>query len=124
MVWPKKCLMSPYVAKYWGILVFYGYCNKLPQTWWLETTEIYSLSFGGHKSAGLHCVLSRVRLFATLWAIGRQALLSLGFSRREYWRGVPFPPPGDLPNPGIERTSLISPALQVGSLPLAPPGKS
>ena len=48
----------------------------------------------------------------------------MGFSRQEYRSGLPFPSPGDLPNPGIEPKSLISPALQVDSLPLAPPGKS
>ena len=49
----------------------------------------------------------------------RQAPLSLGFSRPEYWSGLPFPSPGDLPNPGIE---LESPALQADSLPSEPPG--
>ena len=48
-------------------------------------------------------------LFATPWTVARQAPLSMGFSRQEYWSGLPFPPPGDLPNPGIEPTS---PALQ------------
>ena len=50
-----------------------------------------------------------------------QAPLSVGFSGQEYWSGLPFPTPGDLPNPGIELTSLASPALD--SLPVAPPGK-
>ena len=63
--------------------------------------------------------LSRVRLFATLWTIARQAPLSMGFSRQEYWNGLPFPPPGDLPHPGIKPTS---PALQVDSLPLSHQG--
>ena len=48
--------------------------------------------------------------------------LSMGFSRQEYWSGLPFPTPGHLPDPGIEPASLASPALS-GSLPLAPPGK-
>ena len=48
-----------------------------------------------------------------------QSLLSMEFSRKEYWSGLPFPSPGDLPNPGIEPRS---PALQVGSLPYEPPG--
>ena len=53
-----------------------------------------------------HCaVLSRVRLSATPWTAARQAPLSMGFSRQEYWSGVPHPPPGDLPNPGIEPRS-------------------
>ena len=59
----------------------------------------------------------------TLWTVACQAPLSMGFSRREYWSGLPCPPPGDLPDPGIELTYLMSPALQAGSLPLAPPGK-
>ena len=60
------------------------------------------------------CVLSgfsRVWLFATLWTVDLLAPLSMGFSRQEYWSGWPCPPPGDLPNPGIEPMSLISPAL-------------
>ena len=52
-----------------------------------------------------------------------QAPLSLGFSRQEYWSGLPYPPPGNLPHPGIELVSLILQYWQVGSLPLAPPGK-
>ena len=69
------------------------------------------------------CVLSRqVRLLVTLWTIAHQAPLSMGFSRQEYWSGLPCPPPGDLPNLGIQPKSLTSPAL-VGSLPLAPLGK-
>jgi len=47
----------------------------------------------------------------TLWTIARQAPLSMGFSRQEYWSGLPFPPPGDLPDPGMEPRSLKSPAL-------------
>ena len=66
---------------------------------------------------------SHVRLFATLWTIAYQAPLSMGFSRQEYWSGLPRPPPGDLPNPGIEPTSLAFPALQADSLPTEPPGK-
>ena len=58
--------------------------------------------------------LSCVRLFETPRTAGRQASLSVGFSRQEYWSGLPCPPPGDLPNPGIELTSLTSPALADG----------
>ena len=63
------------------------------------------------------CVLShfsRVQLFAIPWAVACQAPLSMGFSRQEYWSGLPCPPPEDLPNPGIEPTSLMSPALAGG----------
>ena len=66
---------------------------------------------------------SHVQLFATLWTVACQDPLSLGFSRQKYWSGLPCPPPGDLPNPGIELVSSLSPALQKNSFPLAPPGK-
>ena len=46
--------------------------------------------------------LSRVQLFATPWTVAYKASPSMGFSRQEYWSGLPFPSPGDLPNPGIE----------------------
>ena len=64
--------------------------------------------------------LSHVRLFATPWTVAYQAPLSMGFSRQEYWSGVPLPSPGDLPNPGTEPGS---PALQTDALPSEPPGK-
>ena len=50
----------------------------------------------------------------TLWIVASQAPLSMGFSRQEYWSGLPRPPPGDLPKPGIEPTSVISLALAGG----------
>ena len=59
---------------------------------------------------------SRVRLCVTPWAVARQAPLSMRFPRQEYWRGWPFPSPGDLPDPGIKPTSS---ALQADSLPLS-----
>ena len=58
--------------------------------------------------------LSPVQLFATPWTVAYQAFPSMGFSRPEYWSGLPFPSPGDLPNPEIEPGS---PALQVDALP-------
>ena len=57
------------------------------------------------------CCFSRVQLFVTLWPVSRQAPLTMGFSRQEYWNGVPCPPPGDLPHSGMESASLVSPAL-------------
>ena len=63
--------------------------------------------------------LSRIRLFATPWTIAHQALPSMGFSRQEYWSGLPFPSPGDLPDSGIKPGS---PALQADTLPSKPPG--
>ena len=66
--------------------------------------------------------LSHVRLFATPWTAvhASQAPLSVGFSRQEYWSGLPFPSPGDLPDSGIEPRS---PTLRVDALPSKPPGK-
>ena len=60
------------------------------------------------------CVLSRVWCFVTLWTVACQVPLSLGFPRQEYWNELPFLPPGDLLDPGIEPASLASPALAGG----------
>ena len=64
--------------------------------------------------------LSHVRLFATGWTVAYQASLSMGFSRQEYWSGLPFPSPGDLPDPGIEPGS---PTPEADALTSEPPGK-
>ena len=64
--------------------------------------------------------LSRLRLFVTPWTVAQQAPPSLGFSRPEYWSGLLFPSPGDLPDPGIEPRS---PVLQADALTSEPPGK-
>ena len=71
------------------------------------------LQFHSHEDA---CVLSClcVQPFVTLWTVARQAPLSMGFSRQEYWSGLPCPPPGDLPDPGIKPAPLASPALAGG----------
>ena len=65
---------------------------------------------------------SRVRLFVTPWTVVRQAPLSMGFSRQEYWSGLPLSPPGDLPDPGIKPISA-SPALAGRFFTTASPGK-
>ena len=65
--------------------------------------------------------LCGVRLFTTPWTVAYQAPPSMGFSRQECWSGLPFPSPGDLPDPGIEPRS---PALRVDALPSEPPGRS
>ena len=81
-----------------------------------------SYQCGHHFSTSLLVLtLRRLRLFATPWTVARQAPLSMGFSRQQYWSGLPRPPLRDLPNPGIEPRS---PALQTDSLPSEPPGKS
>ena len=64
--------------------------------------------------------LSCVRLFVTTWTVAYQAPHSMGFSRQEYWSGLPFPSPGDLPDSRIEPGS---PALQADALTSEPPGK-
>ena len=68
--------------------------------WYTPTTRAYMLSRFSH-----------VQLFAAVWTIDSQAPLSMGFSRQEHWSGLPCPPPGDLPNSGIEPASLMSPTL-------------
>ena len=66
-------------------------------------------------------LLSRIQLFATPWTVAYQAPLSMGFSRQEYWSGLPLPSPGGLPDPGIETGS---PVFQAGTLPSESPGLS
>ena len=68
-------------------------------------------------------MLNHVQLFATPWTIACQAPLCMGFSRQEYWSELPFPTPGDLPDPAIEPASTASPALAGGFFTIAPAGK-
>ena len=80
-------------------------------------------NFLKNQKQSLCCVLSHfssVQLFVTSWTVALQAPLSRGFSRQEYWNGLPFPSPEDLPDPGIEPRS---PALQADSLPSELPQK-
>ena len=74
---------------------------------------------GKGKYAKLVKLLSRVRLFTTPWTVAHQASPSMGFSRQEYWSGLPLPSPGDLPDPGIEPRS---PTLKADTLTSEPPG--
>ena len=85
-----------------------------------DVLGINELNWTGIKSA---CVLSHVCLFVILWTVAHQALLSMEFSRQEYWRGLPFPTLGDLPNPGIEPASHESSALAGSFFTTEPPGK-
>ena len=81
-------------------------------------------TFSNGQMTGLTCCLwCGLRLFATPWAVARQAPLSMGFSRPEYWRGLLCPPPGDFPDPGMNLCLLHLLHWQAGSLPLAPAGK-
>ena len=84
-------------------------------TLWWTGSEMRCMNSGRKVKS-----LSRVRLFETPQTVACQAPPSMGFSRQEYWSVLPFPFPGDLPDPGIE---LGSPTLQADSLPTEPPGK-
>ena len=78
------------------------------------------LTFLNHKTKCIYYIcayaqsLNSVLLFRTPWTIAHQAPLSMGLSLQEYWSGLPFPTPGDLPNPGMEPTSPVSPTLAGG----------
>ena len=94
----------------------------------VERTSFYSTTlFDNQKRCPFHYEsevkvksLSRVRLFATPWTVAYQAPPSMGFSRQEYWSGLPIPSPGDLPNLRVKPGSLV---LQADSLPFEPPGE-
>ena len=94
-------------------LVHSGYFANIKGTKIKDTVQARILSHVIH-----------VQLFVTLWTVAHQAPLSMGFSRQEYWSGLPFPPPGDLPDPGIEPMIPAAPALQVDSLLLSHQGSS
>ena len=98
--------------------------SKPSFTWLFASVEPPAFSYLVHLQALIWlrmdnpvvcvCVLSclsRILLFVTLWTIAHQAFLSMGSSRQEYWNELPCPPPGDIPNTGIEPMSLLSPAL-------------
>ena len=72
---------------------------------------------------GLCLVTQSCLTLATPWIVAHWAPLSMGFSRQEYWNGMPFSSPGDLPDPGIETACLMSPALAGGFFTTEPPGK-
>ena len=85
-----------------------------------ETIHLKNLRSYSALWCGGGLVTQRCSTLATPWTVALQTPLSMGFPRQEYWGGLPFPSPGDLPDPGIEPGS---PALQVNSLPTEPPGK-
>ena len=108
MQWEKT--VSNHISETWFIYIKY---KKLLQVnskiimIWLENGQMWKCY-----------LLNRVWLFATPWTAAHQAPLCMEFSRLEYWSGLPFASPGDLPNPGIEPRS---PELQADSLPSEPP---
>ena len=85
---------------------------------------VYSIYALGWFDCSITCMLSPNWLFATPWTVAHQDPLSMGFPRQEYWSGLPCPPPGDLPDSGIEPwMSLTSPAMAGGVFTTEPPGK-
>ena len=99
----KHCLQQP---GHGGNLNIHGQ-ESMKRKWCIYTTEY-------HTGTAEDWSLSHVRLFATLWTVACQAPLPMGFSRQEYWSGLPCSPPGDPPHPGNEPTSLVPPALPGG----------
>ena len=89
-------------------------------SFWKEGTVLISIAIA--HTCMLSC-FSRVQLFETLWIVALQAPLSMGFSRQEYWSGLLYPSPGDLPDSRMEPGSPVSSVLQVNSSPSEPPGK-
>ena len=84
--------------------------------------QIFNKIFSVYQEVWHVCVLSHVQHCVIQWTVACQAPLSMGFSKQEYWSRFPFPTPGDLPNPGIKRMSLVSPTLAGGffnSVPLS-----
>ena len=103
----------------WNLLNLFQHCIELPifrLLWYLYMWSGYLYCFCRYYV----CVLSRVWLFATLWTEAHQAPPSMGFSWQEYWSGLPFPPPEDLPDSGTEP---MSPAFQEDSFTAESPGK-
>ena len=86
---------------------------------WLWNLRVTEGKYKNDYAVAAVYSLSRVWLFATPWTVACQAPLSMGFPRRKYWSGLPFPSPGDLPDAGIE---LASPAWQAESSPLSNQG--
>ena len=120
--WQNWCFLSFQGAKWVNSPQHFCLPGNMPSL--VEVGNCIS-SWSSRRSF-LVCVLShfsRVWHFATLWIVACQAPLSMGFSRQEYWSGLPCPPPGALPHSGIEPRILCLLHWQAGSLPLAPPGK-
>ena len=97
------------------ILYWLSHQESLKRINWIHTHNPVHPSMLSH--------FSHVQLFETLWNVAHQAPPSMGFSRQEYRRGLSFPSPRDLPDPGMELASPASPALAGKFLPLAPPGE-
>ena len=89
----------------------------------LSSMAVYERGASSLTSVCLLGHFSCIWLCGTLWTVARQAALSMGFSRQEYWSGLPYPPAGDLPDSGAEPASLVSPALAGGFFTTSPSGE-
>ena len=115
--WPSKILQCDEGTRWWKCLcnlIIYGFTRGNDS--WTEEVSLRWRSDGRIFSCS-------VQLFVILWTVAHQAPLPLWLSRQNYWRGLPFPTPGDLPDPGIEPVSLASPALPGRFFTTVPPGK-
>ena len=104
----------------YNLLLFLTYFILMTDSSFIHITTNGLISFFFMKRKKEVKSLSCVWLFVTPWTVAYQAPPSMEFSRQEYWSGLPFPSPGDPPNPGVEP---MSPALQADALPSEPPGK-
>ena len=104
--WLKGCISYQNMSPCRQEEDFFSSASLVPSVTTYLTYSMQSMCVYGVLSR-----FSRVQLFATLWTVARQAPLSMGFSRLDYWSGLPCPPPVDLPHPGIEPRSLASPDI-------------
>ena len=104
-----------FIVLFWGFCGILFYFCILWKKWSTMDWKNFNLILHTRNTLCVHaCMISHfshVWLFATPWTGARQAPLSMGFSRQAYWSGLPRPPPGDLPDPGTEPTSLMSPVF-------------
>ena len=111
-------LQAPWIRS-WELILWMSSTTR--ESMYLKTRPQFSLSLGFQFPHVLFVYsLSCVGLFETPWTTDHQAPLSMRIPREEYWRGLPFPPPGDIPDPGIEP---VSPALAGGFFTTEPPRK-
>ena len=128
---PRGPLTDEWIKKLWYIHTM-GYYWAIKRNEWVSSSEVdeprayyteWSKSKREKQVSYMLSHFSFVQLFATLWTVALQAPLSMRFSRQEFWSGLPRPPPGDLPHLGMKTHLLHILYWQLGSLPLALPGK-
>ena len=117
-LYKKVLTILRFQQKKWGLK------NNQPVGWSVNWTLSHPLLPPQPCVCAVPNHFSHGRLFAALWTVARQAPLSMGFSRQEYWTGLSCPPPGDLPNQGIKPTSLMSLALADGFFTISPTWES